>query len=106
MAMYCANLPCSAQKYATMNRLRDRAINFLTDFARGKSWESSQKLLVSGFSTSIYGLCEMSSIDLMKQTVKATLVATLSRAQLFELLTWFLLSASDLVNYDANGNDP
>ena len=41
MAFYCANLPCSAKKYAKMNELRDRAFAFLTTSSIGKSWETS-----------------------------------------------------------------
>ena len=55
--------------------------------------------MLQGFSTSIYGLCEVSSVELMKQSVRDTLLTVLSRAQLFDLLSWFYLSACGLATY-------
>ena len=99
MAFYCANLPCSAKKYAKMNELRDRAFAFLTTTSIGKTWESSQQLVLQGFNTSIYELCEIASVDGMKQSVKDSLLTCLSRDQLYELLAWFYLSALGLASY-------
>ena len=42
MAFYCANLPCSAKKYQTLNQMSTRAIGFLNTAAMGKPWASGQ----------------------------------------------------------------